>query len=113
MHLSQNNQYISKMSILDYTSPFEGQKKFGEFFKRERLKRDWSRATLSEKCSVPISSINRFESLGEISLSSLFKIADAMEITDKLLKITEGEVLPQTLEEMKEFTKTKNRKRGK
>ena len=101
------------MSILDYISPFEGQKKYGEFFKRERLKRDWSRATLSARSSVPQSSINRFESLGEISLSSLFKLADAMEITDKLMKITEDEDYPQTNEEMKEFTKVKNRKRGK
>ena len=101
------------MSILDYTSPFEGQKRFGEFFKRERLKRDWSRATLSERCSVPLSSINRFESLGEVSLTSLFKIADAMELTDKLMKVTEDDYLPRTLEEMKEFTKANDRKRGK
>jgi len=46
-----------------------------------------SQKRLSEKSGVSLGSIQRFEQIGEISLSSLVKIALALDLTDELVNL--------------------------
>lgn len=48
--------------------------------RRKELK--WTQKTLSEKSGVSYASVRRFEEIGEISLSSLMDIAQAMDCLD-------------------------------
>ena len=50
-----------------------------------RLQCRMKQSTLSEKSGVPTISIRRFESTGNISLSSLLKIAGALDCLDGFL----------------------------
>lgn len=47
--------------------------------KKRRKELKWSQSTLATKSGVSYGSIRRFEATGEISLSSLIKIAHAMD----------------------------------
>ena len=54
------------------------QKGIAERFTKRRKEQKLSRKTLSIKSDVSYASIRRFENTGEISLSSLLKLAQAM-----------------------------------
>jgi len=49
-----------------------------------RKRRKWSQKKLSEKSGVSLGSVKRFESTGEISLSSLTKLAIALSCENEL-----------------------------
>ncbi len=64
-----------------------------------RKRRKLSQAKLSEKSGVSLGSVKRFESIGEISLLSLTKIAIALEIEGELCNLF-SEIPYRTIEEV-------------
>ena len=65
-------------------TPKEIDKMIAERIRNIRKRRKLSQEKLSEKSGVSLGSVKRFEHTGEISLSSLTKIAIAMECENDL-----------------------------
>ena len=76
-----------------------------------RLQYRMKQATLSEKSGVPAISIRRFESTGNISLSSLLKIAGALNCLDGFLILFPTHVAG-TIAELEKIEGKKSRVRG-
>jgi hypothetical protein len=97
---------------LNLYMPEEIKKLISENAKKLRLQKELKRDTLSAISGVPTPSIVRFETTGEISLSSLLKIAhalDSLEIFTNLFASQE----PLTLDEFRTLdSKNKERRRG-
>lgn len=73
-----------------------------EIAKRERgirKKRKLSRAELSKKSNVSYGSLKRFEETGNISLTSLVKLAIALECTEEFETLFRAEK-PESIEEI-------------
>jgi transcriptional regulator with XRE-family HTH domain len=76
-----------------------------------RLQYRMKQATLSEKSGVPAISIRRFESTGNISLSSLLKIAGALNCLDGFPELFPPHVAG-TIAELEKIEGEKSRVRG-
>ena len=68
--------------MLAITTQHEALLDIAEKAKNLRLKMNLSRATLAKKAGVSEGSLKRFENTGEVSLSSLLKIAFAFDRMD-------------------------------
>jgi transcriptional regulator with XRE-family HTH domain len=79
--------------------------------KRLRLQYRMKQTTLSEKSGVPAISIRRFESTGNISLSSLLKIAGALNCLDGFIGLFPPHAAG-TIAELEKIEKGKSRMRG-
>lgn len=64
-----------------------------------RKRKKISQTELSKKSGVSFGSVKRFEQSGEISLTSLVKIAIALEISSELEDLF-ADVAPQSIEEI-------------
>ena len=76
-----------------------------------RLQYRMRQVTLAEKSGVPAISIRRFESTGMISLSSLLKIAGALNCLDNFLELFPPHEAG-TMAELEKLEGKKSRKRG-
>lgn len=85
--------------------------RLAENVKARRLERKLSLKTLSEMSGVPLSSIQRFELKHSISLESYVKIAKALGYSEDIMGLL-AEPKYDTMEELLEIQKNKNRKRG-
>ena len=72
------------MEALRFTTYYEEQRKIADRLIKIRKSRKISREKLSDMSGVSYASIRRFEKTGEISLSSLIKIALALQLYDDL-----------------------------
>ena len=79
--------------------------------KLRRLEKNMSQKTLAETSGVPLSTIQRFEHTGEISLSGFAKIGRALGYAKELMEIMDKPKY-QSLDDMVKINKNKNRKRG-
>lgn len=59
-------------------TPVEVASDLGERVKALRLARNWRRATLAERAGVGLSTVQRFETTGHITIENLLKLADAL-----------------------------------
>ena len=64
-----------------------------ERMKRRRKQMELSQRQLSQKSGVTYSSLRRFETTGEISLSSLLKIAHALDALKDFESIFKGQAI--------------------
>ena len=80
--------------------------------KNLRLQKSLKRTTLSKRSGVTNASIKRFETTGDISLSNLLKLANALGCLDDFLKVLLP-VEPMTIEDLEKLEKKPIRKRGK
>ena len=64
-----------------------------ERMKRRRKQMELSQRQLSQKSGVTYSSLRRFEATGEISLSSLLKIAHALDALKDFESIFKGQAI--------------------
>ncbi len=85
--------------------------RLAENLKARRLERKLSTKSLSEMSGVPASSIQRFELKHSISLESYVKLAKALGYSEELMQLL-AEPKYDTMEELLEINKNKNRKRG-
>lgn len=70
-------------------SPYEINQLIAKRIRRLRKQKKLSQALLSERSGVSLGSIKRFEQTGEISLTSLTKIAVALDVTHELESLFE------------------------
>ena len=85
--------------------------RLAENLKARRLERKLSTKSLSAMSGVPASSIQRFELKHSISLESYVKLAKALGYSEELMQLL-SEPKYDTMEELLEINKNKNRKRG-
>ena len=69
-----------------------------------RLQKQFKRTTLATLSGVPIANIKRFETTGQISLTNLLKIANALGVLDDFNSLFEANE-PQTLAELEKREK--------
>ena len=85
--------------------------RLAENLKTRRLERKLSTKSLSAMSGVPASTIQRFELKHSISLESYVKLAKALGYSEELMQLL-AEPKHDTMEELLEINKNKNRKRG-
>lgn len=85
--------------------------RLAENLKARRLEKKLSTKSLSAMSGVPASSIQRFELKHSISLESYVKLAKALGYSEELMHLL-AEPKYDTMEELLEINKNKNRKRG-
>lgn len=85
--------------------------RLAENLKARRLEKKLSTKSLSAMSGVPASSIQRFELKHSISLESYVKLAKALGYSEEMMQML-AEPKYDTMEELLEINKNKNRKRG-
>lgn len=85
--------------------------RLAENLKARRLERKLSTKSLSAMSGVPASSIQRFELKHSISLESYVKLAKVLGYSEELMQLL-AEPKYDTMEELLEINKNRNRKRG-
>ena len=93
-----------------FNTPKEDLEKIGKKFKEMRLAQNLKRKTLALKSGMSESSLKRFEQTGEISLESLIKISNVLEVKSWVTSILEEEKF-ESLEAIMNLKK-KTKKRG-
>lgn len=97
------------MDIID--TPKDDLLKIAKKFKEIRLDQNLKRKTLAIKSGVSESSLKRFEVTGEISLNSLVKISNVLNVRNWIASILE-ENYYESLEAIIDKQKRKKKKRG-
>ena len=72
---------------LDDFLPVEAQKTLAKQAKETRLARGWKRETLSQHTGIPVPTIKRYETTGEISLRQFLKLVFVLGDLDKLKEV--------------------------
>lgn len=85
--------------------------RLAENLKARRLERKLSTKSLAAMSGVPASTIQRFELKHSISLESYVKLAKALGYSEEIMQLL-AEPKYDTMEELLEINKNKNRKRG-
>ena len=85
--------------------------RLAENLRARRLEKKLSTLSLSRMSGVPASSIQRFELKHSISLESYVKLAKALGYSEDLMQLL-AEPKYDTMEELLEINKNKNRQRG-
>ena len=98
--------------IINLYMPSEMMLKISEKAKRLRLQKGFKRSTLSIKSGVSESSIKRFETTGNISFSSLLKLANSLGCLDDFLNLFMP-IESMTLSELEKAERKSIPKRGK
>ena len=78
---------------------------------RRRLEKGLSRAALTQMSGVPTPTIAKFEQKYTISLTSFLALAKALGYTDSIKSLL-SEPLYNTIEDLQQINKNKNRKKG-
>ena len=76
-----------------------------------RLARGWRQATLAARAGVGLSTIQRCEASGRITLENLLRVADAVGRLDELAALFPP-AAARSLDELAERAKAPTRKRG-
>ncbi len=85
--------------------------RLAENVKMRRLEKKLSMRTLSEMSGVPLSTIKHFEQKHAISLESFVRIAKALGYAEEIQNLL-AEPKYDTMEELIEINRNKNRRRG-
>ncbi len=87
--------------MISLKSPAEAIKLFSQQFKIARLTQNMTQAVLTQKSGVSLASVRKFERTGEISLTSLMKLALPLNLMDQLIDaISQTTQEPQTMKEL-------------
>ena len=90
--------------ILNFYTPAEVKSSIARKAKNVRLQKHLTRRTLALMSGVSLSSIKRFETTGQVSLTNLLKIANALGVLDDFNSLFEANE-PQTLAELEKREK--------
>ena len=89
------------MSLLSILSATDVQKKLAESVREKRKQLKFSRPALSKISTVPIATIKKFETTGQISLRQFILLWQCVDSLEKLVQITQKtESKPQTISEV-------------
>ena len=96
--------------LLNKSNPNYLANKIAENSKAKRIKSNFTQQELSERSGVSLSTLKRFEQKGEISLTSLLKLAIALDATENILTFF-AETKPESLDDyLKENIQTKKQR---
>ena len=97
------------MISIEYKTPAQILQDIGLRAKSARLRDNFSRKTLADKAGVSEASLKRFETTGQVSLSSLVQLLTAL---DRLADLDEllAEKTPVSLRELKDTKRQRGRK---
>ena len=97
------------MISIEYKTPVQILKDIGLRAKSARLSENMSRKTLAEKAGVSEASLKRFETTGQVSLSSLVQLLMAL---DRLADLDEllAEKTPLSVRELNDTKRQRGRK---
>ncbi|MDO5016994.1 MAG: helix-turn-helix transcriptional regulator [Porphyromonas sp.] len=99
------------MYIFEPISASDIQKKLSANCRARRLEKNMSQKMLSVVSGVPLSTVQRFEHIGEISLASFVKIGRALGYAEELTALMDQPKY-DTIDDMVRINKNKERKRG-
>ncbi|KXB79191.1 toxin-antitoxin system, antitoxin component, Xre family [Prevotella sp. DNF00663] len=99
------------MYVFEPISSDDIQRRLSECCRLRRLEKNMSQKALSDLSGVPLSTIQRFEHTGEISLGSFVKIGRALGYAQELMEVM-SKPKYNSLDEMVKINKNKSRKRG-
>ncbi|MFI3261687.1 MAG: helix-turn-helix transcriptional regulator [Rikenellaceae bacterium] len=99
------------MYYFDLDTPEELAEQLASKVQRRRLEKGLSRAALSRLSDVPAPTIAKFEQEHTISLQSFLSIVKALGHSDDI-KLVLSEPKYNTIEELDQINKNKNRQRG-
>lgn len=85
--------------------------RLAENLRARRLEKKLSTKSLAEMSGVPSSTIQRFELKHAISLESYVRLAKALGYSEEIMQLL-AEPKYDTMEELLEINRNKNRKRG-
>lgn len=85
--------------------------RLAENLRARRLEKKLSTKSLAEISGVPVSTIQRFELKHAISLESYVRLAKALGYSEEIMQLL-AEPKYDTMEELLEINRNKNRKRG-
>ena len=74
---------------LSLQTPEEVKQSLAKRFKGFRLRKGWKQMTLAARSGVTLGSLKRFESLGEVSLASLLRLAHALGCLDEFNRLAD------------------------
>ena len=77
------------MPLLTTHIPSDSPKEIGHNIRDQRLRRNWTQKTLSQKSGVSLSTLRKFEQTGKISLESFVQLCFCLGILDDVMKSTE------------------------
>jgi len=83
-HKKQANILAMNNYVFEQKTPLEINKEIAKNIIRVRKRLGYSQVELSKKAGVSLGSLKRFEQSGEVSLTSLTKIAIVLEISNQL-----------------------------
>jgi transcriptional regulator with XRE-family HTH domain len=93
--------------------PVEAKQELAKKAKEARLARSWKRETLAERTGIPVPTIKRYETTGEISLHQFLKIVFVLGDLNKLKTVFDSEApFYASLEDIIKEKPKKTRKRG-
>ncbi len=92
-------------------TPAEVATLLGQRVRELRLARDWRRTTLAERAGVGLSTVQRFETTGHVTLDNLLKIADALGRLEELTELFRPPVA-RSLAELERVRASATPKRG-
>lgn len=97
------------MISIEYKTPVQILQDIGLRAKSARLRDNMSRKTLAEKAGVSEASLKRFETTGQVSLSSLVQLLMAL---DRLAELDEllAEQTPRSVRELNDTQRQRGRK---
>ncbi len=99
------------MKVPTLHTPIEVAAALGQRVAGLRLARDWRRVTLAERAGVGLSTVQRFETSGHITLDNLLKISAALGRLDEFEALFEPPVA-RTIDELERASATTLPKRG-
>ncbi|MBK8240270.1 MAG: helix-turn-helix transcriptional regulator [Deltaproteobacteria bacterium] len=99
------------MKIPTLRTPVEVATALGRRVSALRLARDWRRATLAERAGVGLSTVQRLERSGHITLDNLLKIAAALGRLEEFEALFEAPAA-RSIDELERASTVKLPKRG-
>lgn len=99
------------MYLFEPISASDIQRKLSADCRARRLEKNISQKALSQMSGVPLSTLQRFEHTGEISLSGFLRIGRALGYAQELMEVIDKPKY-ESLDEMVRINKNKKRQRG-
>ena len=89
------------MELLSLLTPADVQQQLAESIRSKRKQKKWSRQTLSDRSTVPVSTIKKFETTGQISLRQFILLWQCVDSLDALAALSkEIESMPASIDEV-------------
>ena len=104
---------MDKMISLEDLLPVEAKKLLAKQAKETRLARGWKRETLSQHTGIPVPTIKRYETTGDISLRQFLKLVFILGDLDKLKGVfNPEEPFYTSIDEIERVKEKPKRQRG-